>query len=287
MAKNTIIPLNRLYARLRRAAPYAAGALGMIYLVIHGRDAANQWPHLAGLLRPSDPWLWIVSLLLAAGNWLLRIAQWKTAAEYYHPLGWKDAACQQLKSFAWSAFTPASGGEWPGKRWFYRNPRGILRAVSHQQFVQMGVTLAAGIVALQPAWWFWGSVAGVPLVLRIRQVPARKVRYWLQLTALALLRYLIFAGMLVWLLHRLHPHLPVAVVAPEVGLYYLWSSLVPLAFVWDLPVKGSVGLWQFGALGYSAVEVAAVVLWMWIWNTLLPVTAGQVLLWTRKNCGYV
>ncbi len=287
MAKITIIPLNHLYHRLRRMAPYVAGVAGIIFLLVHGRGQADRWAAFGHLLRPSDPWLWIGSLLLAGGNWMLRIGQWKAAVGRYHPLGWKNAACQQLKSFAWSAFTPASGGEWPGKRWFYSNPRGVFRAVSYQQFSQMAVTLLMGLVALQNGIWLWGSAAAVPPVLRARKMPAGKIRYGMQLAGFALLRYLLFAGMMLWLLHRVHPGTSPALLARHTALYYLWSSLMPLAFGWDIPVKGSVGLWQFGPLGYNAPEVAAVVLWMWFWNTLLPVLAGQILLWTRKKCGYV
>lgn len=287
MLKVTTISLNRFRGRTQKLAPLIAGGwgLGYLFVQIHGQLRGGVGWNLRWDMF--DLYTWFFSLFMAAGNWFLRIAQWKTAVSIHRVLRWRDAACQQLKSFAWAAFTPALIGEWPGKIWFYENREGIFRSVTRQQIVQMGVTLSMGMVAMMRVGILWWVLIGFVVVVLVRLLKIKQLTYWFRLAGLSVLRYLFFASMLVMILYVWHPEVGLEPILRKVAIYYFWSSVVPLAFGWELPIKGGIGVWQFGMLGYTPLEAGAAVGWMWIWNTLVPVLVGQLLLWTRKNCGYV
>jgi len=56
---------------------------------------------------------------------------------------------------------------------------------------------------------------------------------------------------------------------------YLITSLIPMLFIFDVVVKGSVAIWLFGYLNVPELSILSVVSLMWILNFVLPSIVGS------------
>ncbi len=258
----------------------AAGWLVYQWKIKHQSLDPQAWENL---LR--DGRVWLITALLAGLNWTVRILKWQQLVSVYYPVGWKQAACQILKTYTWSVATPFNSGEFVGKAFFYDRLRKKIPAlVAAEQAGQMAVTVLAGSFGWAAGHWAAWALAGLmPVSLKAGPHTGKIAATSLFWSAV---RYLIFAGLFALLLAWTSP-LSWIQAWRGVTLYYLAVSFFPLWIWTDWAVKGSVALAVFGPMGVAPATVLAVVFWLWIWQTLLPVGLGWILQLKAKQCGYV
>jgi len=227
-----------------------------------------------------SPLTWAVSFILSGLNWGLRIYKWQQLAGHVRPVTFRDALCQTLKTFSWSAVIPFNGGEILSKPLFFGKHRKKLFSLSTwEQLSQMAVTVTMGLTAL--LWHgkaLWKPAAMAVLSYRGTQNIRYKALIW------SWWRYLAFGGLMTYMLTA-HAQVPLAMALVRVPLYYLAVSVVPIIQWAGWAWQGNMALLVFPSA--EGEMLMAVVWWLWAWQTLLPMTAGGLLLMFNRKCGYV
>ena len=255
-----------------------AAAWGALAWQIYHRHLTFSLHSLSGMIY--SPLTWGITLLLAGANWWLRIYKWQQMASTVHPVSFRNAACQILKTYAWSAVTPFNSGEMLAKPVFFPARRKqLFLTASWEQLSQMTITLIMGLGTL----WIHGkelmaALAGVTIIRGMRGKMfglALWLSWW---------RYLIFGTLMVIML-VLHAQIPWSMAWTGVPLYYLGVSLLPVLSWGEWAVKANIALLVFPHA--PADILLAIVLWLWCWQSLLPMLAGLFLLIRKQQCGYV
>jgi uncharacterized protein (TIRG00374 family) len=99
----------------------------------------------------------------------------------------------------------------------------------------------------------------------------------------SLLRYLVFAHQLYFLLIFFGGELPYVTFLSGIGAIYLLSALLPIFGLADFIVKGSVGILIFTQLGISPETVLAASLVMWLANFIAPAIVGLIMILRLNN----
>lgn len=116
--------------------------------------------------------------------------------------------------------------------------------------------------------------------LPMERVQARKL---LQLSALAMLRYVVFLLQLGLLFALLGYPLAAAELVVFTGLLFFLKSMVPSFTLAELGVRESVALWVGSFLLLPPGVVLSVSLGLFCFNLLLPSLLGSVLLWRKPR----
>jgi hypothetical protein len=56
---------------------------------------------------------------------------------------------------------------------------------------------------------------------------------------------------------------------------YLFVSVIPTIFIFDLVVRGGVAVWLFSMVGVSELTILSTVLSMWLLNFVFPAIWGS------------
>lgn len=269
---------------------------------------------IAGRWRAS-PGFFLLFLLLALVNWVFEILKWQAAAGVVCPVSFKKAARQSLASFAISLTTPNRVGDYGAKAFLFE--KGVRKRILLLNFfsnsMQMAITLLFGgiglVLVLQKyPLEFSGSrvllVAGFVLFLAVAAYRFREkelllkgftitkfFRYFYKLPAtvliklglFSLIRYAAFSSLFYLLLLFFGAEISLREAFPLILSMYLLVSVVPSFFIFDLMIRGGIGIWLFSLAGVAELPVLCTIPVVWLLNFALPAIWGSVYVLSYKR----
>ena len=257
----------------------------------------------------------IITALLFASflNWLLEVLKWRTLVSHLKKITIWESTAHTLGSLTASLFTPNRVGEYGAKALFFgkTEQKRIVGLNFLGNLAQLAATVVFGIAGLIGFVLVFSVAIPWNLLLRIsvvcilflgigiwliRKKPFQKLLFsWKRLRAFfasvsgeihlknlcyALLRYLIFAHQFYILLYLFDPSISYGITMCMITSLYLITSLIPMLFIFDVVVKGSVAVWLFSYLSIPELTILSVVALMWILNFVLPSIMGSYFVMT-------
>ncbi len=249
----------------------------------------------------------IGSGFFAAINWMLEILKWKVLATSIQTISFKTALKQTLAAYSVSVITPARIGEY-GARALYFKPierKKIVLLTLFSNLSQLVMTCLFGGIGLlfflsENQNYFLKERGFLILILSILALIVgyvfRKKRIFIKGFTLqncidfyrklsfkakanvfifSFFRYLVFSGMLYFLLIAFGMDLPVSTAFLLIFTMYLLVSVLPVFFVFDVVVRSGVAVWLFSFYGVSEWIVISAISLMWIFNFLFPALIGS------------
>jgi hypothetical protein len=113
----------------------------------------------------------------------------------------------------------------------------------------------------------------------LKHPPSISIR--IKLIALSLLRYFIFTLQFYLLLKLFGVDLSYAIVLSKLGLFYLFTSLIPSTFWGELGIKESLAVWVFSGLIINPLLIVSATLLLWMINLFIPSIAGNYFLYKK------
>lgn len=295
---------------LIRLAKFAV-ALGLIWAawrwLLRIKDPGQVW----AALRHIPPYVHVLALLAASGNWLLETFKWRVLIQSLEPLRFGKAWKSTMSGAAVSNIIPFRVGEYLGRA-FYLSPENRLPAAFNSVFgsmCQMFITLAAGI----PAAWFLlhhrvpdlinkamlalGALVLIAVVLLYTLPRLRARTGWLKklvedarnftfrqiaLTILlSALRYGVFGGFYAWLLIHNGIAQPWHAVCGVASIFLL-QSFAPSNIITDAGVRTALPLFVFNPAPEQQPLLLALAVLNYFYNVILPALTGLGCILLRK-----
>ena len=247
------------------------------------------------LILPINQWIYLITFLLifSSLNWFLEIKKWQLLISKIRQIDFYEALKQSLSSFAVSMITPNRLGEYGLKILFFEKKafKKVIVIQSIQSFSQLFVTFFFGFFGCM--YFAYYEVAVIILLVfalfffikRLTFLPP-KVHFYYQkvfnfsksglkvILTLALLRYLVFSSQFMVLLYWFGVDKPFFEIYFALTLMYLFSSFLPTLQLFDVVIKGSVGVFLFNKIGVSVAVVLQTSFIMWLFNMVLPYFIG-------------
>ncbi len=101
-----------------------------------------------------------------------------------------------------------------------------------------------------------------------------------KLIAFSIIRYLIFSFLFYNLVQFFGANESLLQLAPLIIAMYLFVSILPTIFIFDVIIRGGVALWIFSLAGIPEIAILSTVLTMWILNFVIPSIIGSIYLFT-------
>ena len=251
-----------------------------------------------------------IVLLLAITflNWFLEIFKWKTLVKHLKYISLWESTSHSLGGLTASLFTPNRIGEYGAKALYF--PKSERKHVVGLNFLgntaQLLATLFFGFIGfsffvtqfgVELPWYRILRIAGIILLFGAlflfgsRQKRFRIKGYsWnslkgfmkkisnsihLKNSLFSIFRYLLFSHQFYFLLLIFGLNTSYILAMSAITSMYLITSLIPMLFIFDVVVKGSVAVWLFGYLNIPELSILTVVSLMWIFNFVLPSIVGS------------
>jgi hypothetical protein len=246
-------------------------------------------------------------IFLAAGNWFFEILKWKTVTSIVAPISFKTALQQSLSALTVSLATPNRIGDYGAKiMYFPSNKRKqILLLNFFSNAVQMTITCIFGFIGvfytLQKfsieysrtklilfliCILLLGAVGylfkekqlllkglSISSVLSYLSKIQRSIK--MKVGIYALIRYFIFSFLFYSLLLFFGAEISFSEAIPLLFSMYLFVSVIPTIFIFDLVVRGGVAVWLFSMVGVSELTILSTVLSIWLLNFVFPAIWGS------------
>lgn len=256
-----------------------------------------------------------IMILLSVLNWGLEIKKWQILSSQVRTLTLKNTLGHVFIAHIFGFVTPAKAGDYGAKSLFF--PKEDRKKVLFLNFLgnmyQLLATLFFGLIGLGiiafftsgSAIFFWLMAVMMCLLFyfifprflnRIKWSIAgynwAKVRSYFKTIkptikknskAISFIRYLVFAHQFYFVLWVLGSDLSYIFTMACIMSIYLITSVLPVMQLFDVVIKGGVGVIIFSWFGISEEIVLSAVLAMWILNTLLPLVVGSYFLLSRKR----
>ena len=256
----------------------------------------------------------LLFVVLAVINWVLEIFKWQTVISPVKKISFHEAARQTLGSFTVSLATPNRLGEYGAKVCYY--PKQEWKKVAMLNFVgssgQMFITLISGVIglyflmmnyqislstvkitfliviafgALITAYFFRAKkwfIKGLSIIRVVRYIDQLDNKVKFKVLLLSTLRYVCFSYLFIELLWFFGSDISLREGYPLILSMYLFTSLIPTIFIFDVVVKGGVALWLFSLAGVPDIAVISTVMVMWLLNYLGPSLIGSFFVVTYK-----
>jgi hypothetical protein len=280
----------------------------VVHRFLFTEDKHSVAEHLAAAVS-SNPYTFLIVLLLMPVNWLLEAWKWKLAAGRHVQIGIGRALKGVLAGVTIGTATPNRVGEFAGRIFMEKEgDRVQLLLLSFVcSFCQVAVTIIAGMAGLSMMEGKAGLSdlqlvfivsAGIlffclPLLLKfipekwnartqaLREFPAGLFSLVMVLSAI---RYSVYVTQFILLLEIFRPEgLPVLPLLACVMTAYLVVTMIPTFSFTEVIVRGSIAGLVFegsGVLGYRVGFAVAVVLWTI--NVALPSLIGSVYVFRLK-----
>ena len=250
----------------------------------------------------------LIILFLTCFNWIMEILKWQNLVKPWHALGFKDAMKQSLSALTISIITPNRIGEYGAKVLYYNKEsrKRILLLNFLGNMSQMFVTTVFGSIGLvvfsihyaikinfyKPALFL---IIGLLLIvltrlffkknkLKLKGFSIEKLKQFLLnypkknfllVIWFSLVRYTLFTFQFYFLLHILGVKLSYFTAIIPISSMYLITSIIPTINIFDLVIKGSVGVYLFKFLGVNPVIILVITTTMWLLNFALPSVIGS------------
>ena len=247
--------------------------------------------------------LLVISLVGFAGNWLAESFKWKTITKPIAQLSLKNAIIQTLAAHAIAVMTPQKIGEYGARPFFFpkHQAKKVIAYTLINSSLQLGATLFFAFfgtvyfianfkdIFLQTDYYPYIGLV-LFLIISLLFFARKKIRYKLKSffqvkinasavkksAVLSLLRYLIFSHQYFLLLHLFYDELSYFQAMPMLFMVYLFISVVPSVFVFDIAVRGGLGVFFFGLIDVPASSVILTATFMWLANAGLPALIGNI-----------
>lgn len=241
-------------------------------------------------------------------NWYFEIMKWRTLVDCIAKLSFSQAKAQTLGALTASLMTPNRIGDYGAKAMYYqpslRKKIMFLNLIGNS--AQMGITTIFGVVGcvsftlyFQPTFnytgvFIWATVLIITIsalfgafranwfgkkrkafkkLIHFINTISRKII--LKTVLFSLIRYLLFSFQFYYLLTFFDVNLSYIDAMVAISTMYLFSSILPSIFLFDVIIKGGVAVYVFGLLGVSEPIILSVVTFMWILNFVLPSIMGS------------
>jgi hypothetical protein len=249
----------------------------------------------------------ILFILLAAGNWFFEILKWQAATSIVAPIALKTALEQSLSAFTVSLATPNRIGDYGAKVMYFPpdKRKQILMINFFSNAVQMAITCIfgfIGVIYIVPKFSLEYSSTNLILFLifivlfgilgylfKERQLLIKglsissvlsylskiETSIKLKVGMYAMIRYVIFSFLFYLLLLFFGAEIRISEAIPLLFSMYLFVSVIPTIFIFDLAVRGGVAIWLFSLVGVSEMAILSTVLAMWVLNFVFPAIWGS------------
>ncbi|EDP98172.1 lysylphosphatidylglycerol synthase domain-containing protein [Kordia algicida OT-1] len=241
-------------------------------------------------------------------NWLIEIIKWKTLVKHIKFISIWESTAHSLGGLTASLFTPNRIGEYGAKALYF--PKSERKYVFGLNFLgniaQLLTTVFFGLIGF--AFFVvefgvelpWQKIArisifgilfgGIFLFVSKQKRFQIKGYSWKRLhdfmrnvsreihlknMSFSIIRYVIFAHQFYFLLLLFGFNTSYVTIMSAITAMYLITSLIPMLFIFDVVVKGSVAVWLFGFLNVPELSILSVVLLMWIFNFVIPSIFGS------------
>jgi len=248
-------------------------------------------------------------LLLSCLNWFFEILKWQNLTNFIKRISFSEALKQSLASLTASLFTPNRIGEY-GVKAMYFTPKFrkrvlLLNLISN--IAQMSITTIIGIIGfsifhnkydtgitpynITRVVLLFAFVFGLIFFgskqkqFKIKGFSISKIRDFITSIPLSihaknvmysLIRYAVFSFQFYWLLVIFGVDVYYLNAMILISSFYLISSIIPTIFIFDMVVKGSVGLYLFEIIGVNSLTILSITTLMWILNFVIPSTFGSI-----------
>lgn len=246
-------------------------------------------------------------IILSVFNWFFEILKWKNLVSYIKNISFFEALKQSLAALTASLFTPNRIGEYGAKAIYFTNPfrKRILLLNLIGNIAQMATTLVFGIIGfslfvskynIDITYYKMPQLLGLAIIviafllfvikrtkLKIKGFFIQRIRDFIinipkrihiKNVVFSVIRYLIFTLQFYYLLTLFSVDISYFNAMIVIASMYLFSSIIPTIFVFDVVVKGSVALFLFDIVGVNELTILSVITLMWILNFVLPSVFG-------------
>ena len=247
-------------------------------------------------------------LLLSILNWFFEILKWQNLVQPIKHISFKKAIAQSLGALTASIFTPNRIGEYGAKAIYFSSNfrKRILFVNLISNLLQMAVTVIFGIAGFslyictyEPDLNYYKLARYAVLLFcglflfafglkkspfRIRGFSLEKIKPFLSNYPkskilfgflLSINRYIIFSFQLYFILSLFQVNLNYLSAMTIITSMYLIASIVPTIFIFDVVIKGSVGVYLFTLAGVNELVVLAAITLMWLLNFVIPSLFGS------------
>ncbi|WP_246130286.1 hypothetical protein [Bizionia saleffrena] len=286
------------------------GAFYFIYYKLTQNEALDL-PVFVALLasNPQFSTLNIVFLIvLTCSNWGLEIRKWQVLVGSLSKITFKAASQQTLGALTASLLTPNRIGDYGAKALYYQ-PQNRTKIVLLNLFgntMQMIVTLVFGVIGLTtlakdyklPLNFKYLINVGLavlasliilyrmssynvfkkivnklyPFVLVLKRLSPKTKRVTLIISGL---RYLVFSFQFYVILALFGIEIPYLEAMMLISTLYLFSSIMPSIFIFDVLIKSSIAVYLFALIGVGALPILCTTTLMWSLNFVLPSCLGS------------
>lgn len=241
-------------------------------------------------------------------NWFLEILKWQQLASYVKKINFWESTQQSLGSLTASLFTPNRIGEYGVKvMYFSKHQRKRILGLNFLgNCAQMLATVCFGLIGF--SWFVLEFSIELPMYkvarmsallllfgcifligskqkkIRIKGFSFQSLKTFLKKVPISIhsknitisfIRYAVFAHQFYFLLLIFGIETPYKITMSAIASMYLISSLIPMLFIFDVVVKGSIAVWVFGFLNINELAILSVTTIMWILNFVLPSIIGS------------
>ncbi len=268
-------------------------------------------------IATADLRLALAALLLVPVNIGLETYRWWRLVRRLAPeVRYNEALRAVVGSYPLGLLTPGRVGDYVGRAVFLRAvPGGVSAALTFgERMATLAACLAGGLLALKPFLDaqvapspLWAAVTGVGLVATGALVagilfpslarttlatvlPFDRVRRAVRafdeipqeegaaLLALSAIRYVVFSGQFVLLVHALAPEVPLLGSVVAVALVFFSKSAIPQVTLGDLGIREGAAVYFLAAYGVDAAAALDASLALFAVNLVLPALLGVPLL---------
>jgi hypothetical protein len=286
----------------------------IFYDLINNEQLYFSFDFLSELHWNSTQFLLVLTVLgLMFVNWLIEARKWQLLTHDYFQLTLKEAFTSVLSGISTAFYTPNRVGDFIGRVSHLpkeHRKNGMISSFfgSYSQWLltiimgwiawlQLGNQLISSTTLYQTITviYFFAILSLMLLFLSNKLKPRifnRLSAYFdhppsfanrIQLIVLSMLRYFIFTTQFFLLLKLFGVDLAYGLVLSKLGLFYLFTSLIPSTFWAELGIKESLAVWVFSGLLINSLIIVSATLSLWVINLLIPAIAGNYFLFKKTR----
>lgn len=250
----------------------------------------------------------ILLVFLTVFNWFFETLKWKSLVSFVTNISFVRALEQSLGGLTASLFTPNRIGEYGAKVLYFQAGlrKKIMLLTLLGNMAQMTITTVLGVlgfiifyieykpnISFYRIFLFLGVLLVIIIVsgryivnnkVQIKGFPISRIldflkeikRFqWVKVFSFSLLKYLCFSTQFYLLLLFFKVDIPYLNAMSIITAMYLLASIIPVVFVFDLIVKGSVAVYLFAFDGIDELSILCITTIMWIFNFVIPSIFGS------------
>lgn len=246
-------------------------------------------------------------------NWLIEARKWQVLTKEFYPMKILKSFASVLSGVSTALFTPNRVGDFIGRVSHLpkKHRKDGMISSFFGSYSQWLLTIIMGWIAwVQLGMQFVDSeliyslisISYLVLIFALLFIFLRKgmdlnlfkslQKYFvhppsqtdrLKLLGLSFFRYLIFTSQFYILLQLFGVDLSYSLVLSKLGLFYLFTSLIPSTFWGELGIKESLAVWVFSGLIINSLLIIATTLLLWMINLLIPAIIGNYFLFKKAR----